>query len=142
MQVSAGESSKVILAPRHQVRFQSLDEVSGQSASAYCMPSSKTRESFDFICQPEEMGLVTTSLNHGAKASGLRAVHGILARPKASKQAWLTFVVPPDKFADFNQQKIIGPLNTKKFNIRQRVLKMPLAYQASHTILMPALRFL
>ena len=141
MQVHAGVTSEVLLDPRRPVKFASLDEVVTQPASAYCMPTSKTLESIDFVCQPEERGQVTTNLDHGAKAAGLRAAHRVLTDAKAGKQAWLTFVVPPDKFAAFKKQKIEGPLDTKKFNIGQRVMKMPLVSQATRPILMPALRF-
>ena len=142
VQLHADATSEVFLAPRHPTKFQSLDEVAAQSASAYCMPISKTQESIDFVCQPDEMGQITTNLHHGAKAAGLRAAYAVLAGPKASKQAWLTFAVPPDKFLSFKRQET-GPLDTKKFNIRQRVLKMPLvsqATQATSSIPMPALR--
>ena len=84
-----------------------------------------------------EMGQVTTKLGQGADAAGLRAAHAVLNGPKASKQAWMTFVVPPDKFATFKRQEMSGPLD-RKFNIRQHVMKMPLVSQATF---MPSLRF-
>ncbi len=138
----ADAASTVHLVPRHQHKFHSLDEVSSQSDSAYCTPISKTQGAIDFVCQPDEMGLVTTNLDPGAKAAGLRDAHAVLNGPKASKQAWLTFVVPPEKFAKFKRQKISGPPDAKKINIRQRVMKMPLIPHAPLSSRPSALHFL
>lgn len=138
----ADATSTISLTPCHQVRFQSLGKVADQPASAYCLPSSSTRQSVDFICQPDELGWITTSFDNGIEAPQLRKAHAVLTGPKAGEQAWLTFIVPPEKFADFKQQKISGRLNPKKVNIKQRVMKMPLVSLTTRTIFAPALQCL
>ena len=141
MQVHAGTTSTVDLHPRQPVQINSLLEVVSHPDDAYCMPISQIQKSIGFICQPDEMGQVTTNFDHGTEAAGLEAAHEVLSGPWAGKQAWLTFVVPPDKFASFKKQKIPGPLLMKKLDIRQRVMKMPLVSRATRSVPMPTWQF-
>lgn len=72
MHVLVGDASTVAIPMRHPHKYQSLSEVSTQPDHVHCLPKSKTEESIDFICQPNELGQAMTNLKHGAKATGLR----------------------------------------------------------------------
>ena len=125
----------------HPHKYQSLSEVSTQPDHVHCLPESKTEHSIDFIRQPDELGQVTTNLKHGAKSPGLRSAYAVLRGPQAGGHAWLTIVVPPDNFQQYKLQEIKGPLDSKKFRIHQRVLRMPLTSHAALAILRPAMQF-
>ena len=72
------------------------------------------------------MGQVTTNLNRGAKAPGLRRFYNALTGPQSGQEAWLTFIVPPDKFDAFRLQKIAGEEKLgQQYSIKQRVISMP-----------------
>lgn len=94
-------------------KFKRLTDVGKQLDGVHCLPESEIQESLDFMRQPDE-------------AQGLRKACAVLRGPKEGGQAWLTFIVPPDKFDKFKNQKMRGHLGLKKHNFRQRVLKMPL----------------
>ncbi len=76
---------------------------------------------------------------HSVKASALRSAYAVSTGPKTTKamgKAWLTFVVPPDKFSAFRLQ------DTKRFRVQQHVFKMPLISKAARIVPLPALRCL
>ena len=139
-----GAASTVTILMGHSHKYQSLSEVATQPEHVLCLPESKTEESIDFVCQPNELGHATTNLKHGAKTIGLRKAYAVLRGPQvpqAGGHAWLTFVVPPDKFEQYKLQEIKGPLDGTKCRIRQRVLKMPLTSRAILAIAKPAMLF-
>ena len=126
----AGVSETIDVPPRKAFIYDKVSEVAAQTSQAYCIPKSKTAESVDFICQPGELGQVTINLRHGAKAPGLQNAYSALTGPLKSGYAWLTFVVPPDRFANYKLQQLKS-LDLTRFTIKQRVMKLQISSRLS-----------
>ncbi|KAK9907683.1 hypothetical protein WJX75_008057 [Coccomyxa subellipsoidea] len=127
--LETGVSSQLVLPAVARHQFTSLAEVNKQPDDVHCFPKKKNLQSVDFLRQPDDMGQVTIDLDHGAKATGLRAAHNVLRAGQSGQAVHLTFVVPSDRYDNFPKQKI-GKIDLKRYPIIQRVLKIPLSGHA------------
>ncbi len=95
----------------------------------YCHANEPNLIKPDFIMQPNDIGYLNIHMDREVRADGLRKAYAVLRGPKDGSHAWLTWVVPPNKYDDFSEQQVLNKIHLKKFKIRQRVLKFPLRMQ-------------
>ena len=107
-------------------------DVYSQLEGIFCRPGSNTSKAIDSLAQPSDLGQATLNMAHGINADGLRAAHGALRGPKlGNAEVSFSWWVPPTIFERFKKRDLKGLLDTQKFPVRQRVVKIPFRVSAS-----------
>jgi len=98
--------SKLLLAPSPRVVIYDNDnevDVLEAGDGVYCKPRRKNEAAVDAIIQPDKLLQFTVSGTHSINMEGLQYALGLL---RSKQGAMLIFVVPPDRFDTFKQQRV------------------------------------
>ena len=88
---------------KDKIVFDDWSAVSKAEEGTYCRPRVSNNPAIDSVRQPAQLYQITVAAKHGINCAGLkRAVENM----KHSSGVVLYFVVPPDRFVDFKEQKI------------------------------------
>ncbi|EEY67030.1 crinkler (CRN) family protein, putative [Phytophthora infestans T30-4] len=101
-----GGAAPVISFERFEkvVVFNDDSEIEAATNTSYLQPAVKNYQSVDAIIKPDILLQVTGAHKHPCKQKGLHDVLKLLGNPE---QPRLFFVLPPDRFTDFNYQKYL-----------------------------------
>lgn len=132
----ASETGEWIELSRRQTTVFKNNAELAAAGDVYLRPLSKNYQSVDAILKPDVLFQVTGAHKHPCKQAGLHNVLEQLGDPVSPR---LYFVVPPDRFKDFEYQKyhdsrnkvMENPTYANVQNIQQFVLQIELTPEES-----------